>query len=109
MPGTISATNSTISMSNGAAGDVLTLGGLALNNATLAVDVNQSTAQADQLVTGVLTTAGTNVVAVNLLGVPLFTTTTNIPIITSGGAPAGTFAASGLPGTQASLFTYQLV
>ena len=28
---------------------------------------------------------------------------------TAGGAPAGAFAATGLPGTQASLFTYQLV
>jgi hypothetical protein len=109
MPGTVSVTNSTITMANGVAGDVLTLGGLALNNARLGVDVNQGTAQADQLVTGVLTTTGANVVAVNLLGTPSFTTTTTIPIITSAGAAPAAFAATGLPGTQASLFTYQLV
>ena len=39
----------------------------------------------------------------------MFTRQTDIPIIVSGGPVAGTFVAQGLPGTQASLFTYQVL
>ena len=100
---------SAISMINGAAGDVLTLGGLVLNNGRIGFDVNQRTIAADRIAAGALTATGTNVINVNLLGAPVFSRQTDIPIIVTGGPIAGTFVAQGLPGTQASLFTYQVL
>ena len=110
MAGTTNVTGgSAISMINGAAGDVFTLGGLTLNNGQLGFDVNQRTLTADRLVAGALTATGTNTVNVNLLGTPVFSRQTDIPIVVTGGPAAGTFVAQGLPGTQASLFTYQVL
>ena len=106
-PDFVSVTNSTISLIDGAADDVFTLGGLALNNVTLGFDVDQQTSTADRIVATTLSATGTNIVNVNLLGAPVFARQTDIPIIVSGGPVAGTFVAQGLPGTQASLFTYQ--
>jgi len=108
-PDFVSVTNSTISLIDGAANDVFTLGGLALNNVTLGFDVDQRTSTADRIVATTLSTTGTNIVNVNLLGAPVFAGQTDIPIIVSGGPVAGTFVAQGLPGTQASLFTYQVL
>jgi hypothetical protein len=107
MPGNVTLANSTISMINGAAGDLLTLGGLALNNGLVGVDVDQAAALADQIAAGAVT--GTGTLTVNLLGRPSFTNITTIPIITSGAILPGAFTPAGLPGTQASLFTYALL
>jgi hypothetical protein len=110
MPGALSVNNSTINMINGAAGDVLTLGGLALNNGTIGVDLNQQTAQADRLVAGTFSATGTNTIIVNLLGTPQFAGPTDIPIIVAANGPvAGTFLFQTIPGTIGSLFTYQLI
>ena len=110
MAGTATLTGgSAINMINGAAGDVLTLGGLVLNNGQIGFDVNQRTIAADRIAAGALTATGTNVINVNLLGAPVFSRQTDIPIIVTGGPVAGTFVAQGLPGTQASLFTYQVL
>lgn len=109
MSGTASVIGSTIQMIDGAADDVFTLGGIALDNATIGLDINQQTLQADQIVTGTFSAAGTNTIIVNLLGAPQFSQTTDIPVIVSGSPVSGDFAVSGLPGTPGSLFTYQLV
>jgi outer membrane autotransporter protein len=97
--------NSTVTLVNGAAGDVFFVGGLALTNSQLALDVDQRNVTADRIIAGALTGTGTNVVNINLIGAPLFTGQTTIPVIT--GPITGTFVAAGLPGTQATLFTYQ--
>ena len=90
-------TNSTISMIDGAADDVFTLGGLTLNNghrrlrrgsAARSRRTGSSPAR--------LTATGTNIVNVNLLGTPVFTGQTDIPIVVTGGPVAGTFVAQGL-------------
>ena len=47
-PTFVSVVGSTITMIDGAADDIFTLGGLALNNATLGFDINQQTLQADR-------------------------------------------------------------
>jgi hypothetical protein len=107
-PDTLNVFGSTINMIDGAPDDVLTLGGLALNNATIGLDINQQTLQADQIVADTLTAAGTNVVNVNLLGTPTFTETTDIPIIVTGGPVTGNFVVTGIPGTPGSLFIYQV-
>jgi len=108
LTGSASVIGSTINMIDGAPGDVLTLGGLALNNATIGLDINQQTLQADQIVADTLTAAGTNVVNVNLLGTPTFTETTDIPIVVTGGPVTGNFVVTGIPGTPGSLFIYQV-
>ena len=109
LAGSATLTNSAINMIDGATGDVLTLGGLTLNNSSIGFDVDQRTITADRIVATSLTATGVNIVNVNLLGVPVFSRQTDIPIIISGGSVAGTFVAQGLPGTQASLFTYQVL
>jgi hypothetical protein len=109
LTGTANVVGSTIDLADGAADDVFTLGGLVLNNGTIAIDLNQRTITADQLATGALTGAGVNVINVNLLGTPVFSGQTDIPIITTGGPVTGTFIAAGVPGTQSSLFTYEVV
>jgi len=109
MSGTASVVGSTIQMIDGATDDVFTLGGIAINNATIGLDINQQTLQADQIVTGTFSAAGTNTIAVNLLGTPEFSQTTDIPIIVSGSPVSGDFEVSGIPGTPGSLFAYELV
>ncbi|MER9306442.1 autotransporter [Mesorhizobium sp. M0496] len=110
MPGSIIATNSLIDMTDGAANDVLTLGGLTLNGARIGLDINQQTVQSDQLVAGAFSATGVNTIIVNLLGTPQFTQATDIPLIVSTNGPVtGTFSVAGVPGTPGSLFTYQVV
>lgn len=109
MSGTASVVGSTIQMIDGAADDVFTLGGIALDGATIGVDIDQQTLQADQVVTGAFSALGTNTILVNLLGTPQFSQTTEIPVIVSGSPVSGDFQISGLPGTPGSLFTYDLV
>ena len=106
-PNFVSVVGSTITMIDGAADDIFTLGGLALNNATLGFDINQQTLQADRIVAGTLTATGVNVINVNLIGTPVFNVPTNFPIIVTGSPVVGTFVVTGVPGTVASLFTYQ--
>lgn len=110
MPGSIIATNSLINLTDGAADDVLTLGGLTLNGASIGLDINQQTLQSDQLVANAFSATGVNTIIVNLLGTPQFTQATDIPIIVSTGGPiAGIFNIQGTPGTLGSLFTYAIV
>lgn len=109
MTGTASVVGSTIQMIDGATDDVFTLGGIALNNATIGLDINQQTLQADQIVTGAFSALGTNTISVNLLGTPQFSQVTDIPVIVSDSPVSGDFVVSGVPGTSGSLFTYQLV
>ncbi|TPL88511.1 autotransporter [Mesorhizobium sp. B2-3-12] len=110
MPGSIIATNSLINMTDGAADDVLTLGGLTLNGASIGLDINQQTLQSDQLVANAFSATGVNTIIVNLLGTPQFAQATDIPIIVSTSGPiAGIFNIQGTPGTLGSLFTYAIV
>ena len=106
-PNFVSVVGSTITMIDGAADDVFTLGGLALNNATLGFDINQQTLQADRIVASTVTATGVNIINVNLVGTPVFNVPTNFPIIVTGNPVAGTFVITGVPGTTGSLFTYQ--
>ncbi|AMX97695.1 hypothetical protein A4R28_31265 (plasmid) [Mesorhizobium ciceri] len=110
MPGSIIATNSLIDMTNGVAGDVLTLGGLTLNGASIGLDINQQTSQSDQLIADAFSATGANTIIVNLLGTPQFAEPTDIPLIVSANGPVtGTFSVAGVPGTPGSLFTYAIV
>jgi hypothetical protein len=106
---TVNVADSTITLMDGVADDVFTLGGVVLNNGEIGLDVNQQTAIADRIAAGTLTGAGVNVINVNLLGTPVFTGPTDIPIITTAGPITGTFIGTGLPGTQGSLFTYEIL
>lgn len=107
--GTANVIDSTIQMIDGAADDVFTLGGLAISNAQIGLDIDQQTLQADQIVAGAFSAAGVNTIAVNLLGTPQFAQTTVIPIILTGSPVVGNFVISGVPGTPGSLFTYALI
>ena len=49
LTGTANVVGSTITMINGSVGDVFSLGGLALNGATLGIDISQQALQADQM------------------------------------------------------------
>lgn len=110
MPGgTANVTGSTIQMIDGATDDVFTLGGIALNGATLGFDVNQQTLQADQIVAGTFSALGTNTILVNILGAPQFSQPTQIQIIQTGSPITGNFVIVGVPGTQSALFNYQLI
>lgn len=109
MAGNVVVTGSMISMIDGAADDVFTLGGLTLNGGTIGLDLNQQTGLADQLVAGAFAANGANTIVVNLLGAPEFAQATDIPIIVSTNGPiAGTFA-TGITGTPSSLFTYEVI
>ena len=109
VPGTVTATGSTISMINGSVGDVFSLGGLALNGATLGIDISQQALQADQIVAGAFSATGANTILVNLIGTPQLASATDIPIIFANGASIAGFSARGVPGTVGSLFTYQVL
>ncbi len=109
IPGTLTLDNSTLNLINGAADDVVTLGGLVLNNATIGLDLNQQTVQADQLVPGTFSATGTNAILVNLLGTPQFAGPTDIPIIMTSSPISGVFVVQGIPGTPGSLFTFELL
>ncbi|MHA6686777.1 beta strand repeat-containing protein [Mesorhizobium sp. A556] len=110
MPGTVTVTNSLIDMRDGAADDVLTLGGIVLDGGRIGVDIDQDTVTSDQLVANAFSATGVNTVIVNLLGTPQFAGPTDIPIIVATNGPvAGTFVVQGIPGTPGSLFTYEVV
>lgn len=110
LTGTLTASGSAINMIDGAADDVLTLGGLALNGARIGLDINQQTAQADQIVAGAFSATGINTIQVNLLGTPNFTGPTDIPLIIATNTPvAGTFAVEGAPATPGALFRFDVV
>jgi len=110
MTGSANVIGSTIDMLDGAADDVFTLGGLALNNARLLIDVNQQALIADRISAGTLSATGSNVILVNLLGTPSFALQSDVPIIVStNGIPPGAFTIQGIPGTPGSLFLYQVL
>ncbi|MFB9983824.1 hypothetical protein ACFSQQ_04775 [Mesorhizobium kowhaii] len=110
LSGTANVIGSTITMLDGVADDTFTLGGLALNNAKLLLDINQQTVQSDQLIASAFSATGANIIIVNLLGTPQFAQATDIPLIVSTSGPVtGTFDVQGIPGTPGSLFTYEIV
>jgi hypothetical protein len=110
MAGTLSASASTINMIDGVVDDVFTLGGLALDGATIGVDVDQQAGLADRLVAGTFSANGVNTVLVNLIGTPNFTQATDIPVIVAANDPvAGNFVLAGIPGTVGSLFSFEAV
>lgn len=110
LAGSLNLAGSTINMIDGVADDVLTLGGLVINNGQIAIDLNQQTLLADRLVASSFSSSGANTVLVNLLGTPQFAGPTDIPVIlTNVPLTPGTFTVLGVPGTPASLFTYEVV
>jgi hypothetical protein len=110
LTGTLVATGSTISLVDGAADDVFTLGGLALNGATIGIDVDQQAITADQLVANTFAADGTNTIIINLLGTPNFAGATDIPVILATNDPVtGTFVVQGAPATPGALFAFELV
>jgi len=91
-PGNLTVSNATLSMQNGTATDIFNLGNVALNNARLAIDVNGPQNVSDVInAAGVISAAGANVVAVNLIGLPSLVSTNVIPLAPVSGeiAPAG--------------------
>lgn len=110
LTGSLVANGSTISLIDGVADDVFTLGGLALNGATIGIDVDQQTIQSDQLVANAFSADGTNTILVNLLGTPNFVGVTDIPVIVATNDPVtGTFVVEGIPATPGALFAFSLV
>jgi len=110
LSGSLNVSGSTINMIDGAADDVLTLGGLVINNGQIAIDLNQQTLLADRLVANSFSSIGANTIFVNLLGTPQFAGATDIPVIlTNAPLTPGTFTVVGVPGTPASLFTFEVV
>jgi hypothetical protein len=115
--GDLSVVNSTINMINGDPTDRLNVGNITLDTATLAIDINQETIQADQLVaSGLFDASGDNVILVNLLGAPQFSGVSIIPIapiegetVDSGATGSELFTVDGITGTPGSLFTYDVV
>lgn len=109
--GSLALGNSTLSLIDGDPTDVLTLGGIALDGATIGLDIDQAAGRADTIVAnGAATASGGNTILVNLVGVPETRGVTEIPILSAAGAPlGGTFAVAGISGTPASLFSYQVV
>jgi hypothetical protein len=109
--GNLSIVGSTLNLVDGNPTSTLTLGGLFLDDATIGLDFNQVTAQADTIIAnGAATATGDNVILVNLLGTPQILETTQIPILTAAGGPiGGVFTVSGISGTAAELFTYEVL
>jgi hypothetical protein len=109
--GNMSVVGSTLTMINGDPTDTLTVGGLTLDSATIGIDVDQLGSRADRIAAnGAVTAIGNNIILVNLIGAPELVQTTQIPILTAAGAPiGGTFDVSGITGTPAALFNYQVV
>jgi len=112
--GSLSITNSAINFINGSPTDRLNAGAVSLNGATIGLDVNQGTAQADQLVTsGAFSATGANVVLVNLIGTPQFGTLTILPVggeaVPTTGTGSPLFTVTGLPQTPGALFTYDII
>ena len=114
--GNLTVNNSTVNLINGSTDDRLNVGNLTLNGGTIGIDVNQVTAQADQIITGTFNATGANVVLVNLVGTPQFAAVTIIPIapIAGEGVPtigegSPAFTVAGIPASVASLFTYDVI
>lgn len=110
--GGLSLAGSTINLVNGAATDVVTLGGLTLNGATLGIDLDQNAGLSDRLTsTGVVTALGANTIMVNLLAPPVLLETVEVSVIDSAGPilGGGTFTVTGIPGTVSALFDYEAI
>ncbi|MBX3570550.1 MAG: hypothetical protein KF914_21005 [Rhizobiaceae bacterium] len=115
--GNLTVTNATLNMVNGATGDVFNVGNLALNGATLALDVNGATGLADLISTaGALTATGANTVFVNLIG-PLQLSSPSVVAIApvageaapANGIASPLFTVAGIPATPGALFTYTAI
>ena len=109
LTGSANFTNSLLDMQNGSPTDRFTLGGLVFNNSTLAIDIDQRAGQSDQISATSVSALNGSALSVALSGAPVFGQVTTIPVIFTPGGVNGTLVATGLPGTQASLFAYQLV
>jgi hypothetical protein len=115
--GNVSISNSTINMINDDPTDRFNVGNATFDAATLAIDINQETIEADQLVaSGLFQASGANVVLVNLLGAPVFSGVSIIPIapvagetVDPGGTGSALFTVQGITATPGSLFTYDVV
>ncbi|MEI5677272.1 MULTISPECIES: autotransporter [unclassified Mesorhizobium] len=115
--GNVSATNSTITMINNDPTDRFSVGNLTLNGATLGIDINQQDGLGDRFIpAGQFQASGTNTVLVNLLGTPVFTGVSIIPIapvagevVPTTGAPSPIFLVGGIPNTPGSLFAYDVI
>lgn len=110
LSGSLNVVGSTINLIDGVADDVLTLGGLIIDNGQIAIDLDQQALLADRLVASSFSSTGSNTILINLLGTPEFAGATDIPVIlTNVPLTPGTFTVLGVPGTPASLFTYEVV
>jgi len=108
-PSSLTVQDGLIDLRNGSADSVLNVGTLTLNNGTVAIDVDQGTARADQIFAGATNATGQNIIQVALVGTPNFAGQTDIPILATAGLDTSTFQAAGLAGSAASLFDFALV
>ena len=114
-PGNLVVTNATISMQNGSPTDVFNVGNMALNNATIAIDVNAQQGLSDLIsAAGVISASGANLISVNLVG-PDFVNASVVPLapITgetapAGGSPSALFSVTG-NSTLAGLFEFSVI
>jgi hypothetical protein len=108
--GNLNVSGATINLVDNDPNDVLRVQNLTLNGATLAIDVNQTEGLSDRLTAAALVSNGTNTIAVNLLGTPVLSTATDIPVIVSGDQTGtGTFVVTGIPDSAAALYNYSIV
>ncbi len=107
--GNLNAVNSLIDLRNGAPSDVLTLGGLALSGTTIRIDVDQTAALADRIISSATTVGAVNTIDILLAGTPVFTAPVDIPILTGlNGVSPNAFLVTGVAGTPSSLFDFAL-
>jgi hypothetical protein len=115
--GNVSATNSTITMINNDPTDRFSVGDLTLNGATLGIDINQQDELGDRFIpSGQFQASGSNTILVNLMGTPVFSGVTIIPIapiegetIPTTGTGSAIFTVAGIPNTPGSLFAYDVI
>jgi hypothetical protein len=115
--GNVTLTNATINMVNNDPTDVFNVGDIALDGATIAIDVNAEQNVSDLInAAGAFTAAGANTVFVNLVGTPQLAVSSVIAIAPVNGevAPTGGdaspfFSVAGIPSTPGALFTYNVI
>ena len=115
-PGNLVVTNATISMQNGSPTDVFNVGNIALNSATIAIDVNAQQGLSDLIsAAGVISASGANLISVNLVG-PDFVNASVVPlapitgeVAPGGGSPSALFSVTGNPSTLAALFQFSVI
>lgn len=116
-PGNLTLTNASINMINGVAGDVFNVSDFAMNNGTLAIDVNAQNGVADLVnAAGSFTAAGANTVFVNLVG-PLDLNSPSVVAIAPvagetapvDGVASPLFTVAGAAATPGALFNYTVI